>query len=229
MTFTIRNDTPRRPLVRLCEGVVRKSAQVLTKASLLPFKTSDEHLVRYSMYQQISEAVSNIHWEDCVNGLSISGSYKLAHLACKHVNVVDASYPDHNVLDLQFEDNSFDLVVSDQVLEHVEGDPFKAVSETCRVLKPGGIAVHASVLLYQIHGYPSDFWRFTPDALALLCSEFSSIVATGGWGNRYVPILNWLGLIDGFRVPLNSWHPYNYFATANEWRYPVVTWVVAVK
>lgn len=42
-----------------------------------------------------------------------------------------------NVEDLSFEDGSFDLVVSNDVLEHV-ADPARAVREMARVLRPGG-------------------------------------------------------------------------------------------
>ena len=41
-------------------------------------------------------------------------------------------------------DCEFDFVVSDQVLEHVEGDPYVAVAETLRVLKPWRHAIHTT-------------------------------------------------------------------------------------
>lgn len=41
---------------------------------------------------------------------------------------------------LSFDDNSFDLIVCNQVLEHIKDDR-KAISELARVLKPDGIAV----------------------------------------------------------------------------------------
>lgn len=42
-----------------------------------------------------------------------------------------------SILDLPFEDNTFDYVVSSDVIEHTP-DPYKAVLELIRVLKPGG-------------------------------------------------------------------------------------------
>jgi len=215
--------------VRAFEGILRKGAQALVKASMLPFAKSDAHLVRYSMYQRLALCCSEIDWPKNVDALSISGSGFLTNLACAHAHTVDASYPEHNMVDLQFNNDSFDLVVSDQVLEHVSGNPFTAISESFRVLKPGGICIHATVMLYQIHGYPSDYWRFTPDALELLCEESGVIIESGGWGNRYIWLLNYLGLIEGFSVPESRFHPYNAIARFNEWRYPVVTWVVAQK
>jgi SAM-dependent methyltransferase len=45
-----------------------------------------------------------------------------------------------NAEELLFEDQQFDLVVGAAILHHLF-DPEKALSETCRVLKPGGIAL----------------------------------------------------------------------------------------
>lgn len=53
-------------------------------------------------------------------------------------------YPDHvrnmNVLDLQFDAGTFDLVICNHVLEHIPQDT-KALAEIYRVLKPGGKAI----------------------------------------------------------------------------------------
>jgi len=53
-------------------------------------------------------------------------------------------YPDHvqnmNVLDIQYPDHHFDIVICNHVLEHIPEDS-KAMSELFRVLKPGGKAV----------------------------------------------------------------------------------------
>jgi len=45
-----------------------------------------------------------------------------------------------DICDLPFEDNSFDIVFCNHVLEHIEDD-FKAMSELYRVLKPKGLGV----------------------------------------------------------------------------------------
>ena len=45
-----------------------------------------------------------------------------------------------SILEIPFKDNSFDIIVSSEVIEHVP-DPYKAIQELFRVLKPGGTLV----------------------------------------------------------------------------------------
>jgi SAM-dependent methyltransferase len=78
---------------------------------------------------------------------------------------------------MPFPDNSQEALICMAVLEHVE-DPFSAMKEIYRVLKPGGYCFIYVPFLYYYHpeiGYYSDYWRFTEDALRLLTKRFSSI------------------------------------------------------
>jgi SAM-dependent methyltransferase len=63
------------------------------------------------------------------------------------------------------EGETFDLILSTQVLEHVPS-PATYLSECFRLLKPGGrlyLSTHGS---YPDHGCPKDFRRWTADGLA---------------------------------------------------------------
>ena len=73
--------------------------------------------------------------------------YQAKRLGFADEQITDAAYPEHTMFDLPFEDGQFDAVVSDQVLEHLEGDPGDAIDETFRVLKPGGIALHTTCFI----------------------------------------------------------------------------------
>jgi SAM-dependent methyltransferase len=186
------------------------------------------HLSRYAMYQRLSE-VGEALQIDSGRALSISHSVHLLQLlGVSPTALIEANYPEYSITSLPFDDAEFDIVVSDQVLEHVKGNPFTAISETRRVLKAGGLAVHTSVFMYPMHGPTTDFWRYTPAALRLLCSEFSEIVECGGWGSFDA----WRWVQNGMMfepVPHATWHPLHKVATRNEPTWPMVTWIVARK
>jgi SAM-dependent methyltransferase len=62
--------------------------------------------------------------------------------------------------DIPFEDETFDGVVVQAVLEHV-ADPYRCVDEIRRVLKTGGAAYAETAFLQPVHGGRYDFTRFT--------------------------------------------------------------------
>jgi len=64
-------------------------------------------------------------------------------------------------------DSSFDMVLSTQVLEHVP-EPAHYIEECFRVLKPGGQLLLTTHGLFEDHGCPYDFQRWTADGLRLL-------------------------------------------------------------
>lgn len=55
-----------------------------------------------------------------------------------------------DMLEMQFEDQSFDLVIANHVLEHVDDD-LKALREIHRVLKPGGYAILQTPYSGKLH------------------------------------------------------------------------------
>jgi len=61
---------------------------------------------------------------------------------------------------IPFADNSFDVVICSELLEHVPNPP-EVLSEVYRVLRPGGLLLICVPFLYQIHGDPYDFGRYT--------------------------------------------------------------------
>lgn len=148
----------------------------------------------------------------------------------KDAVVTEAHYPDISILSLPYPDSSFDVVIADQVLEHVEGNPQQAIDEIRRVLKPNGIAIIATVFMYPIHWGPKDLWRFSPDGLRYLCRNFSEIIQCEGWGNRYYHTLGmWHKKIRDWKVPDRSWSIIHWLATKNELDWPAAVWVVGRK
>ena len=60
--------------------------------------------------------------------------------------------------------DTFDGVISVSVFEHLQR-PWIAAREITAILKPGGRAFIYTHFAFPIHGYPSDYWRFTREAL----------------------------------------------------------------
>lgn len=209
---------------RLVKAGLQLSTRPLAKGS---------HVTRYAMYQHLERAFADYAAGRDLRVLSVSRSQRLVELfaAVRSTQVVEANYPEANLLDLPFGADEFDLVVSDQVLEHVLGDPQRAIDESRRVLKPGGLALHTTCLIQPIHKdarSPNDLWRFTPEALRWLCRDFARVVEVGGWGSPYV----WLAVAMGLRyepVPHAEWHPLHRLAMSNDPRWPIHTWVAAEK
>jgi len=67
-------------------------------------------------------------------------------------------------LHLPFDDNVFDLIVLDSVLEHVP-DPAVFLMEAHRLLKPGGSVYGDVPFLQPIHLAPHHYYNFTPYGL----------------------------------------------------------------
>lgn len=61
-------------------------------------------------------------------------------------------------------DATFDAVLCTSVLEHLE-DPAAALREARRVLRPGGVGIYTTPMLWHVHEAPRDFYRFTPYGL----------------------------------------------------------------
>lgn len=194
------------------------------------------HLTRYSMYKQI---FASLPLPLTGNILGVSGlKYWIGsknytppqEIISGEAAITNATYPEMNICALPYPENTFDWVICDQVLEHVEGDIQKAVDEVRRVLKPGSQAIFASPFLYPIHWGPKDLWRFSPDGWKYLCRNFSEIITCDSWGNRWANTLFFLNdKARDWQVPEQNWSFVHYLATKNDPKYPIMVWVTAKK
>lgn len=187
------------------------------------------HITRFRMYRVLDGAFAGHDGPD-KQALTISSSSEFARdvLGLRQARYTEAEYPEHNLLHLGFPDESFDFCVSDQVLEHVEGDPFAGFKEMTRVLKPGGLHCHTTCFVNHIHDVP-DFWRFSREALALLARTAGcEVLSTGGWGNQEA----WALINAGFRyesIPQDERNPLYRIAMQNDPAWPIHTWITARK
>lgn len=75
---------------------------------------------------------------------------------------------------LPFADDSFDAVVSMEVLEHLHS-PERVADEIRRVLKPNGRLVLTTRFIFHIHGAPIDYYRYTRHGLEFLFRDFKDL------------------------------------------------------
>ena len=86
---------------------------------------------------------------------------------------------------LPFKDETFDLVVSGQMLEHCS-NPFKSVAEMKRVLKTGGRLALAAPSAGPRHD-AQDGWRFMDDAFRFIAEDIGGIDIIADWIHKDAP------------------------------------------
>lgn len=80
---------------------------------------------------------------------------------------------------LTFEDGSVGTAICIDTLEHC-ADPPMACRELARVTSSErGLCVISSVMLFGIHGYPNDYFRFTPEGFRTMLEGFEHTWVTG--------------------------------------------------
>jgi SAM-dependent methyltransferase len=110
---------------------------------------------------------------------------------------------------------SYDLIIIDQVLEHVRY-PSKALKNLYGMLKNGAVIIVGTPSLIRYHPMPLDLWRWTqPGLKALLGDAGFSDLETFSWGNRKCVSLN-----------LDLWISYDptKHSLENEPYFPLVVW-----
>ncbi len=86
-------------------------------------------------------------------------------------------------------DASVGTVIAFSTFEHVQHF-WLGFEEVRRVLKPGGVFLVACPFFFHQHAYPSDYWRFTPEALEVLLGKYPNRVL--GWhGPKKRPMNVW--------------------------------------
>lgn len=65
---------------------------------------------------------------------------------------------------------AFDTIFCISVLEHIP-DIFKASENISKLLRPRGTLFISVPFIHRYHGYPADYWRFTPPSLQYLFPE----------------------------------------------------------
>ncbi|MFA6978805.1 MAG: class I SAM-dependent methyltransferase [Ignavibacteriaceae bacterium] len=182
------------------------------------------------MLRSINDIVQSIEGV-AVNALSIDVNPTLNEILLSRWTNLDikvAKYPEIDAQNLSsFKDETFDVVFSHQVLEHIP-KPWIAAKEMNRVLKCGGVGIHTSCAYNPRHGYPAfkDYYRFLPDGLAELFDDVN-IWVKDGWGSKEAILYN-LAIDDGFGQ-LGGRRFVETLGKKNDENFPWVTWVIFQK
>jgi SAM-dependent methyltransferase len=98
-------------------------------------------------------------------------------------------------------DSSIGTVVAMNTFEHVPHF-WRAFAEVRRVLRPDGALLMSCPFHFRLHDHPSDFWRFTPEAVDLLLADYPSRII--GWhGPARRPAHVWALAFREERPPVN--------------------------
>jgi hypothetical protein len=129
-------------------------------------------------------------------------------------------YPDFDVCAPPPTNTQFDLVLVEQVLEHVLW-PYRAARTLHAITRPGGWVVVTTPFLVKIHEVPVDCSRWTPLGMRHLLAEGGfrlEDIQAGSWGNRSCARASYR------RIPRyrKGWH-----TISNDPKYPLVVWAFA--
>jgi SAM-dependent methyltransferase len=123
-------------------------------------------------------------------------------------------YPEFDLTAPPAEVPGFDLVICNQVLEHVV-DPVTAAKTLFALCRPGGRVVVGTPFMLRVHPAPGDYWRFTEDGMRLLLEHAGfARIATHSWGNaacvranlrRWAYYWPWRSLRDNPLLPVVVW------------------------
>lgn len=129
-------------------------------------------------------------------------------------------YPEYDLCAGPLEVGGFDLVIAEQVFEHLLW-PYRAARNVWQMLRPGGHFLATTPFLVKVHDYPVDCSRWTETGLKYLLAEAGfhlDVVVTGSWGNR--------ACVEAGFHSVWPWVPW-WHSLRNEPKYPVMVWALA--
>lgn len=176
-----------------------------------------EHWQRLVLNEAVDEHIAALVPSRCV-AAEISGD---AHADKGWKGYTSLMYPDFDLCAPLQEPRRFDVVICEQVLEHVR-DPWTAAANLRALCAAGGHVIVSTPFLVKIHELPQfgmrDYWRFTPGGLRVLLEGAGLEVETvRSWGNRQCVVGNF-----------HRWSAYRpWHSMRDEPDFPVQVWAVA--
>ena len=186
---------------------------------VFPEETSpDGHWLRIVMNEAVDRYLTSLDPPSC-RAAEISGNAH-AHYPWRSYRSLD--FPEFDLCaPLADEEAEYDVVICEQVLEHV-ADPWTAAENLRNLCAPGGHVVVTTPFLVRVHELPMyamhDYWRFTPRGIrSLLEHSGLTVDEVGAWGNAMCVVGN-LRRWSGYR----RWH-----SLRNQVDAPVQVWAFA--
>jgi SAM-dependent methyltransferase len=174
--------------------------------------------LRVVMYRQCFAFIQSIRPET-LNTLEISGGPQWRR-TFRFGSYTSTEFPEFDIC-AQVLDRQFDLIIADQVFEHLPW-PMRAGRNVYAMLRPGGYFIIATPFLVRVHDVPIDCSRWTQQGLSYLlqeCGFLSRDIKTYAWGNRKC-----------LKANLYKWRRYGFYRSlANEPNFPVMVWAIAQK
>lgn len=136
---------------------------VYLKHVLKVFDSKNLRILHFAPEKNLSNLLSQIGFEKYVCGDLFTEGYNYPHYV-----------QNMNVLDIPFEDNSFDFVICNHLLEHVPNDG-DAMKELFRVLKPNGRAILQVPISSNSESTFEDFSVTDPKERELVFGQFDHV------------------------------------------------------
>jgi SAM-dependent methyltransferase len=117
----------------------------------------------------------------------------------------------------------FDLVIADQVFEHLLW-PYRAAKNAYEMVRPGGHFLVMTPFLVRVHAHPTDCSRWTETGIRHFLAECGfpiDLIRTGSWGN-----------LSCVRAELTRFRKYRrlfHHSLRDQHQYPIQVWALAKK
>jgi SAM-dependent methyltransferase len=96
------------------------------------------------------------------------------------------TYPKSQLYSFPISNNTYDIVLSGQVIEHV-AKVWVWMKELARITKAGGLVITINPISWPYHEAPIDCWRIYPEGMKAISEDAGLSVEKVFWGSLELP------------------------------------------